>query len=155
MLSAHVKLEAFERSLVSAETLEQCWRAIESGARALGYSQVDARLAGERFGRTQLRTTDGAFWQMRLNLPNRDFVNITQREGASEQPVLVIPFAEVVRRILPERLEHLSPSSASLANLAAALQRNCENQSAPRNSSTRTVISSDCAAPSVNPATAS
>ena len=165
VLSAHVKLEAFERALLAAQTLEQCWQALQNGAFSLGYSQIDARLAGERFGRSVLRRTNGAFWQMRLNLPNRDFVNIAQREDAPEQPVLVIPFAEIVRRVLPARIEQVSTASASLASLAAAVEN---AQARPltashltptpqlaRYSSTSTVMSSDCAAPSVNPATAS
>jgi UDP-GlcNAc:undecaprenyl-phosphate GlcNAc-1-phosphate transferase len=155
MLSAHVKLEAFERSLTAAQTLDECWNAIAKAADSLGYSQVDARLDGRRFGAIMLRRTEAAFWQMRLNLPNRDFVNITQREGAPEQPVLVIPFAEVVRRVLPARLEQISTASVSLANLATAVHGPSPAQPLPRNSRTRTVISSDCGAPSVNPATAS
>jgi UDP-GlcNAc:undecaprenyl-phosphate GlcNAc-1-phosphate transferase len=155
MLSAHVKLEAFERSLAAAPTLEECWAAITSGAQSLGYSQVDARLAGRRFGATTLRRTEAAFWQMRLNLPNRDFVNITQREDSAEQPALVITFAEVVRRVLPARLEQIATASESLANLATALECEPATQPPPRNSRTRTVMSSDCGAPSVNPVTAS
>jgi UDP-GlcNAc:undecaprenyl-phosphate GlcNAc-1-phosphate transferase len=141
MLSGHVKLEAFERSLLAAQTLDQCWNDVVSGAQSLGYSQVDGRLAGERFGRTALRRGDGAFWQMRLNLPARDFVNITQREGSPEQPLLLAPFAEIVRRVLPARLEEIATQQPV--------------QAAPRNSSTRAVISSDCVAPSVNALTAS
>src|SRR5207253_1977976 len=83
-----------------------------------------------------------------------DFVDISQEEGAAEQPVLVIPFAEILRRVLPVRLEQICSASASLANLAAAVEDAGTTQAAPRNSSTRTVISSDCAAPSVNPVTA-
>jgi UDP-GlcNAc:undecaprenyl-phosphate/decaprenyl-phosphate GlcNAc-1-phosphate transferase len=155
MLGAHVKLEAFERALSRAATLDQCWQSLEAGARSLGYSQIDASLAGQRYGRARPRTAGGAFWQMRLNLPDRDFVNITQMEDSAEQPVLVIAFAEIVRRVLPVRLEQVATASESLANLAAALETSCAPQAAPRNSSTRTVISSDCSAPSVNPATAS
>jgi len=180
MLSAHVKLEAFERALASASSLAQCWHALQSGARDLGYSRVDARLAGQRFGSFAPRNSQAAFWQMRLNLPNQDFVNITQRENAAEQPVLVIAFAEIVRRLLPARLRHIADASASLANLAvalenaalnnaalnnaalnnaaleiAALQHSAGPQAVPQNSRTTRVMSSDCAAPSVNAATAS
>jgi UDP-GlcNAc:undecaprenyl-phosphate GlcNAc-1-phosphate transferase len=155
MLSAHVKLEAFERTLTSASSLAQCWQSLESGARDLGYSRIDARLAGQRFGTFAPRTSQSAFWQMRLNLPNQDFVNITQREDAPEQPVLVIPFAEIVRRLLPAKLQQIADSTASLANLAEALESASVPQHAPRNSNTTRVMSSDCAAPSVNPATAS
>jgi UDP-GlcNAc:undecaprenyl-phosphate GlcNAc-1-phosphate transferase len=154
MLSAHVNVEAFERSLTAARTLDECWNAITAGAQSLGYSQVDARLAGHRFGVIALRRTENPFWQMRLNLPNRDFVNITQREDSPEQPALVIPFAEVVRRVLPLRLEQIA-TSEPLVSPATALDGEPAAQTQPRNSSTRTVISSDCGAPSVNAVTAS
>jgi UDP-GlcNAc:undecaprenyl-phosphate GlcNAc-1-phosphate transferase len=155
MLSAHVKLEGFERNLASASSLEQCWQALEFGARDLGYSRIDARLAGQRFGTFAPRNSRSAFWQMRLNLPDRDFVNITQREDAAEQPVLVIPFAEIVRHMLPAKLQQIAEATASLANLAVALENAAAPQAAPQNSRTTRVTSSDCAAPSVNAATAS
>ncbi len=164
-LSAHVKLEAFERALASASSLAQCWQTLESGARDLGYSRINARLAGQRFGTSAPRTSQSAFWQMRLNLPHQDFVNITQREDAAEHPVLLIPFAEIVRRMLPAKLPQISGATASLANLAAAienaalqnaaLQNAAAPQAVPLNSRTTSVMSSDCAAPSVNAATAS
>jgi UDP-GlcNAc:undecaprenyl-phosphate/decaprenyl-phosphate GlcNAc-1-phosphate transferase len=155
MLSAHVKLEAFERALMSASSLAQCWQTLESGARDLGYSRIDARLAGQRFGSFAPRNSQAAFWQMRLNLPNQDYLNITQREDAADQAVLVIPFAEIVRRLLPAKLQQIADATASLANLAEALENAASPQAVPQNSRTTKVMSSDCAAPSVNPATAS
>jgi len=53
IIAAHSKLEAFERDLAAPTTLEECWQAIETGARSLGYSQIDGRLDGVRFGRTR------------------------------------------------------------------------------------------------------
>jgi UDP-GlcNAc:undecaprenyl-phosphate/decaprenyl-phosphate GlcNAc-1-phosphate transferase len=155
MLSAQVKLESFERSLANAATLAECWQALDAGARELGYSRLEARLAGQTFGCTVPRRTPAAFWQMRLNLPNRDFVNITQREDAAEQPVLVIPFVESIRRVLPAKLQQIDDATASLACLAAAVENAQEVRESPRNSRTTKVISSDCGAPSVNVATAS
>ncbi|MCU1233190.1 MAG: glycosyl transferase, family 4 [Candidatus Solibacter sp.] len=155
MLSAHVKLEAFERSLADSSSLAECWQSLEMGARELGYSRVEGELSGQAFGNSVPRRSHAAFWQMRLNLPDHDFVNITQREGAAEQPVLLIPFVEIVRRVLPAKLRQIEDATASLACLAAALEDAEEGQASPRNSRTTRVISSDCGAPSVNAATAS
>jgi UDP-GlcNAc:undecaprenyl-phosphate/decaprenyl-phosphate GlcNAc-1-phosphate transferase len=160
LLSAHVKLRALERSLLLAASVEQCWHALDHGARSLGYSSVTARLKGMRFSAGTDRPPAVAHWQMRLNLPDRDFVNITQRDGGSAEPVLVIPFIEMVRRVLPAKLAELEAPVhregtvvPGLGNLAAAIE--WRYPAGPRNSSTSTVMSSDCGAPSVNPATAS
>jgi UDP-GlcNAc:undecaprenyl-phosphate GlcNAc-1-phosphate transferase len=129
MLSAHVKLEALERALLSAPSVEQCWEALEAAAHALGYSQMNAKLAARRYGATPERQHNAAFWQMRLTLSGDDYVEIAQRPGAPEHPVLLIPFVEIIRRILPGKLIQLAgpPSAApamssSLRNLAAAVE---------------------------------
>ena len=140
MLRGHVQLERMERALKAAHSIDQCWAAVAEAARALGYSEVNARLAGELYATTVIPATAGAYWQMRLNLSGRDYVNITQRDGAVRNPILVIPFVELLRRTLPEKL--------------AAVQLQAVD-SVPKNSSTRTVMSSDWATPSVNPATPS
>lgn len=136
MLGAQVKIELFERELDSARGIEECWQALERAARSLGYSHITARLGDARFSAAADRDHAAAFWQMRLNLSQECWVNISQTAGG-EQPMLLIPFAGVVRRVLPAKLERLR-----------------EDQGTPRNSRTTTVISSDCDAPPVNAATA-
>ena len=128
ILSAHVTLELLERSLSSASTVEECWSALEQAARSLGYSHMTARLGAARFATAPDRGRNGSFWQFRLNLKEDCWVNITQQECGTEQPVLLMPFTEVVRRALPKKISELcagSPSpaaepEASLANLATA-----------------------------------
>jgi hypothetical protein len=137
MLRGHVQLERLERALQSAASIEQCWDAVEKAARALGYSEINARLAGMRYDSASPPPGHGAYWQMRLNLPGRDFVNITQRDGAARNPILVIPFVELLSRILPAKLE-------AVQNQWPAIE--------PQNSNTASVMSSDWATPSVNSA---
>lgn len=149
MVSAHIKLKVLEDSLRSARNLDECWRAVETGARLLGYSHITAMLAGRQFSTAPDRTRESTFWQMRLNLPGRDYLNLTHNEHAAEQPVLLIPFVEVVRRVLPEKMAELAGALAPTFAETESLHPSF------RSSSTRTVMSSDCAVPSVNPATAS
>ena len=128
--------------MIAAATLPECWRALERGARDLGYTRLTARI-GESWFQTaaDIEQTEN-YWQMRLNLSAECWVNISQEEGGAEQPLLLIPFVEIIRRILPEKVAQLHAASEGA-------------QPRPRNSKTTTVISSDCAVPSVNPATAS
>jgi len=127
LLSAHVELRAVERSLLSATSVDGCWRALEQGAHSLGYSTITARLKGVRFSVAAEPPPAAAHWQMRLNLTGRDFVNITQRDDGPTQPVLLIPFIELVRRVLPAKLAELQPAASepvtgiALSHLAAAV----------------------------------
>ncbi len=139
MLSAHVKLELLERSLGTAGNVEECWSAIERAARSLGYSEMTARIGEQRFSIQPAGGHASSYWQMRLNLSAECWVNISQHD-ASERPLLVIPFAEIVRRVLPEKVRQFDAQKIQAAWL---------------NSRTSTVMSSDCTAPSVNAATAS
>jgi UDP-GlcNAc:undecaprenyl-phosphate GlcNAc-1-phosphate transferase len=139
MLSGHVNLERLARWLESASTVEECWSAIELAGQALGYSCINARLSGVIFATTPVPTQEGAWWQMRLNLPGNNYVNVTRHSGA-KRALLLIQFVELLRRELPAKL--------------AAIDRQAPAD-APRNSRTTTVISSDWAAPSVNAATPS
>jgi UDP-GlcNAc:undecaprenyl-phosphate/decaprenyl-phosphate GlcNAc-1-phosphate transferase len=162
MLSAHVQLELLERSLSSASSVEQCWRAIEQTGRSLGYNHITARLGPSRFATAPARTRKSSFWQFRLNLGEDCWVNITQQDGYGGQPILLMPFTEAVRKALPKRIAELRTAGPRLAadpveslmNLAAAVA-GPESHSPARNSSTTTVMSSDCEAPSEKAATAS
>jgi UDP-GlcNAc:undecaprenyl-phosphate/decaprenyl-phosphate GlcNAc-1-phosphate transferase len=165
MLRAHVELETLERTLAAAGSAPECWNAIEEAGRALGYTHMTGRIGARRFSTSPERGKDEAFWQMRLNLGNNCWVNITQREGATEQPALVIAFAEMVRRLLPAKLAELGecpsavtePIAESLAALAAAVAAADDQEPAEISlySRTKSVISSNCLASPVNAATAS
>ena len=98
MLGGHVRLQRLEEALQSAASVEECWRAVERAGNLLGYSQINARLSGAKFQTTMQTSRNDTFWQMRLNLPGSDYVNITQRERGSEHPMLVIPFVEILGR---------------------------------------------------------
>jgi UDP-GlcNAc:undecaprenyl-phosphate GlcNAc-1-phosphate transferase len=145
MLGAHVKLELLERSLLSATSIEECWQALEHAARSLGYSSMTARFGDVRFVMAAAGTDSRSRWQMRLNLSDDSYVNLNQLEGSDAQPILVIPFADIIRRLLPEKLRQIRAGHAGGSHPQAAIP----------NSRTTTVISSDCVAPPVKVATAS
>ena len=140
MMSGHIKLAMLAQRLESASTIEECWQAIERAGESLGYTSIHARLAGRVLSTARVAPRDGARWQMRLNLPDNSFVNVTQHSGADKRGMLLIPFVELLGRTIPGKL--------------AALQDH-DTAAGPRNSSTTTVMSSDWAAPSVNAATPS
>jgi UDP-GlcNAc:undecaprenyl-phosphate/decaprenyl-phosphate GlcNAc-1-phosphate transferase len=147
VLSAHVKLRALEHTLLAAAELDECWQALAQGARSLGYNGLTARLNGVQFALETATPSAVTDWQVRLNLREGDFVNLTHQQ-AGTQPVLLLPFIELVRRILPAKLAAFDVSTPAsinpgLPNLAAAVEwRHSVRQ---RISSSKTVTSRDCA----------
>jgi len=71
-LRAHVVLEGFERALVKARSVGECWGILQMTGRRLGYTEMNVCLSGERFGIVSTRDPELASWQMRLNLINGD-----------------------------------------------------------------------------------
>jgi UDP-GlcNAc:undecaprenyl-phosphate/decaprenyl-phosphate GlcNAc-1-phosphate transferase len=112
MLAAQVRVEVLERALLASATIDECWRAIEAGGKALGYSRVDASLAGLRFSTGGSRATEA--WQVRIYLPGGDYVNVSQFAGVPAKPYVLAAFVDVIRRVVPEVL-----SSAAVEVLAA------------------------------------
>ncbi len=147
MLSGHVQLELLERSIASARSIEQCWLALERTGSSLGYSHMTARLGSKRFNTAPDRLRNASFWQFRLNLGENCWINITQEEGCQAQPVLLMPLADSICRILPRKIEELQDAGERTPVQLF--------QAPGTNSSTTAVMSSDCGAPSVNAATAS
>jgi hypothetical protein len=116
-----------------------------------------ASFGGKHFSTLLQEPFVDARWQIRINLLRGNYVNITQSEHLSRQPALLLPFVDLVREVLPVKLIEFEPHAdkhvVPLANLTNDTGE--RTQPRPRYSSTRTVISSDCAAPSVKAATAS
>jgi UDP-GlcNAc:undecaprenyl-phosphate GlcNAc-1-phosphate transferase len=112
-VAAQVTVEALERSLRSAADVEDCWRAIETAGRGLGYGRVEARLGGVRFASGP--SGDVQAWQMRVNLTGGDYVNVTQFPGAPECPRLLSAFVAAIRRVLPAVLERFPREAPRLA----------------------------------------
>jgi len=102
LLGAQVHIEVLERSLAAASGAGDCWQAIESAGRALGYGRVEARLNGIRFSTGGPRRRE--VWQMRVSLPAGDYVNITHFAGEPESPRVLAAFVDVITGALPRRL---------------------------------------------------
>jgi UDP-GlcNAc:undecaprenyl-phosphate/decaprenyl-phosphate GlcNAc-1-phosphate transferase len=105
VLGAQVRVELLERSLRSAGTVAECWTAIATAGRALGYGRVVARLNGVRFASGPSGRREA--WQMRVNLSGGDYVNISHFPGATGQPRILASFVEMVGSVLPGVLESL------------------------------------------------
>jgi UDP-GlcNAc:undecaprenyl-phosphate GlcNAc-1-phosphate transferase len=139
IMSGHVKMELLAQRLEAATTVEECWQAVERAGLSLGYSYINARLSGQSFATGPAPSRYGPWWQMRLNLPENNYVNVTQQGRADRRAMLLISFVDLLGEKLPAKLAAIDGQVAVV----------------PLNSRTTTVMSSDWGAPSVNAATPS
>lgn len=115
-LHAQITLHGLERALDQAASERECWVQVESAARELGFVRLHARFNGQRFRHDDTQVPSHLCWQMRLPLPEGDWINLSRRIEPG-QPVSAGPLMDTLIRLLPVRL---AAFRAGLVSPAAA-----------------------------------
>jgi UDP-GlcNAc:undecaprenyl-phosphate/decaprenyl-phosphate GlcNAc-1-phosphate transferase len=95
-----LRLQEFERSLKACSTLQEHCATIVSACRQFGFSGVRLRL-GREF--VEEVPADQSAWQLRIDFPNFQYVNIYARHDILQNPGLLAGFAQIVDRVLTTR----------------------------------------------------
>ena len=116
IIDAQVRLRTLEEQLRGARDLDQCWDALLTATRNLGFSSLRMRfdhyLRSATWGKT-----DAPSWTLRIRLSDNDFVEIGHEFGAPVAPTVVAPLADLLHRSLQSDLrpspsgDPLNPSS--------------------------------------------
>jgi UDP-GlcNAc:undecaprenyl-phosphate GlcNAc-1-phosphate transferase len=102
IIDVETRLADFESSLAKAASMEECWTQIRSGSRDFGFQEVRMSLAGRLFedacsGPAKPR------WQLRIPLPNSQYVNFYRDFDSDMNPLVLSAFVEAVQRGLEAR----------------------------------------------------
>ncbi len=95
-----LRLQEFERSLKACSTLEEHCATIVSACRQFGFSGVRIRMGREFVDEAPVNP---AAWQLRIDFPDFQFVNIYARHDILQKPGLLAGFAQIVDRVLTAR----------------------------------------------------
>lgn len=92
----------FEAALIKATNMEDCWAAIRAGSQSFGFHEVRMSLCGRLFedacsGPAKPR------WQLRIQLPDSQWVNFYRDFDAQMNPLVLSAFAGAVQRGLAAR----------------------------------------------------
>lgn len=100
-VDVQLRLQEFERRLTACSRADQYCNTITNTSRQLGFSGVCIRLAGQTVNQIP---SDSAAWQLRLDFPDLQYVNIYVPRNPSPNPGLLTGFAQIVERVLRTRL---------------------------------------------------
>jgi UDP-GlcNAc:undecaprenyl-phosphate/decaprenyl-phosphate GlcNAc-1-phosphate transferase len=105
-----LRLQEFDRTLKACSTLEEHCATIVSACRQFGFSGVRLRLGREFVDEAPLGQPA---WQLRIDFPDFQYVNIYARHDILQNPGLLAGFAQIVDRVLTSR--NLTAAEPSIA----------------------------------------
>jgi UDP-GlcNAc:undecaprenyl-phosphate/decaprenyl-phosphate GlcNAc-1-phosphate transferase len=123
-------IEAVERRIQGAVSVDACWEAVRDASRQLGFSQIEAQLDGRSFRDERQGGASGYCWLLRVPLGEVSYVQVGRRLASGPEPASLAPFVDLVRTTLLPRLGTVGaldrasrPTDAvALARLAETIQ---------------------------------
>jgi UDP-GlcNAc:undecaprenyl-phosphate/decaprenyl-phosphate GlcNAc-1-phosphate transferase len=126
IIDTQFRLQGLERSLTDAETVEQCWEAIEVGCRDLGLRGARMCFQGRAFESIWQGSFE-QYWQIRVPLPEGQYVNLYRDRKDEDYSCSFAEFARILQSTLRARLQNtekpllnVAPRSESLSQVANA-----------------------------------
>jgi len=103
MIDVQLRLQQYESTLGAASAPEEIWGAIRAGCEEFGFDGARLLIAGTVF---ELPVPpDVAMWQLRIPLPDKQYVNFHRSVDASMHPLVLTIFSQATERILREKLK--------------------------------------------------
>lgn len=104
MIDVETRLKEFEANLTKAHDTAECWEHIRTGSRDFGFHDVRMSLSGRVFEECHTETTAAKpRWQLRIPLPNSQYVNFYRGFDSDMDPLVISAFVEAVQRGLQAR----------------------------------------------------
>jgi len=104
MIDVEARLKDFETNLTKSVSVEDCWEHIRTGSRDFGFHDVRMNFSGRVFEECHIGTTNvKPRWQLRIPLPNSQYVNFYREFDSDLDPLVIGAFVESVQRGLQAR----------------------------------------------------
>jgi UDP-GlcNAc:undecaprenyl-phosphate GlcNAc-1-phosphate transferase len=102
-VKAQIDLDAFTKSLASAENPEECCTLVRETAVVFGFTLVRAQIAGKRFSEPSVYTVP--CWTVHIPLDSGDFVELEREADANAIASSAGPFVDALRSSLSAKSE--------------------------------------------------
>jgi len=119
LLGAQLRLATFHDELAAAATPDQCWTVLHHAYSDFGFNEIKLRLADRSYAHTTNGHHIANSWTIRIALSETDYLNLS-REFDTEAPPMVAPFADMIGKVLQNKVaamrqEHPAPRPARAA----------------------------------------
>jgi UDP-GlcNAc:undecaprenyl-phosphate/decaprenyl-phosphate GlcNAc-1-phosphate transferase len=102
IIDVETRLKDFEANLTKAASVDECWGQIRAGSRDFGFHEVRMSLCGKLFEDLHSDTSTPR-WQLRIPLPDSQYVNFYRGFDSDMNPLVISAFVEAVQRGLEAR----------------------------------------------------
>ena len=99
IIDVQIRLQQFERSLANAATLEQRWECIRTGCREFGFTGVRLKVHDQTLEYLP-QVVQGAHWQLRIPLPDLQYLNLYRDFESDLEPTVLAGFARILENSL-------------------------------------------------------
>ncbi|MBK5291195.1 MAG: undecaprenyl/decaprenyl-phosphate alpha-N-acetylglucosaminyl 1-phosphate transferase [Acidobacteriia bacterium] len=133
-LNGQIALHATKTGIAACTDIGQCWQFLRQTSGQFGFSGIQARLNGGSYFHLDAAVDedDEEYWQLRIPLPNGDFLHLFHSFSTGEQAV-VMPLVQMLRQGLEARLpafaatgpatgEHVHTGVGSLVSLQTSIE---------------------------------
>jgi hypothetical protein len=103
MIDVEARLKDFESNLAKAATVEDCWDHIRAGSRDFGFHEVRMSFGGRIFADHRPDASAKPRWQLRIPLPDSQYVNFYRGFDSEMDPLVIGAFVEAVQHGLEAR----------------------------------------------------
>jgi len=130
-VNSQVRLRTLEEALAGASTVDECWLAVRQASRDLGFQHLVMRLdhslyedAPEDGDASPDRHTLEKLWTLDIPLSNTEYIKLGHGFQDTVAPMVVEPFAAILRRSLEPKLPVFHAGVAGDAPLRIIRVRN-------------------------------
>lgn len=121
-VNARMNLSSFEKSIVEAATMDECWIAILKVRETFGIAAVRMHVAGETYEQWDPEVRGSRFWTLRAPLSEHEFIEVAREFGSPVVPMVMVPFVELLADSLSEKLKEQRQPAAAAAKAPAFMQ---------------------------------
>jgi UDP-GlcNAc:undecaprenyl-phosphate GlcNAc-1-phosphate transferase len=104
IIDVQLRLQRFERDLSGAVSTEDLWQRIWNGCQEFGFNGARMRIHGQVWERHLGNDPKQASWQLRIPLPERQYVNFYQSMESQMHPMVLSHFAKIVEAVAAKRI---------------------------------------------------
>lgn len=103
MIDVQLRLQQYEATLTAAEGPDAIWETIRAGSEEFGFEGARLLIGGVVYERAV--PGDQSIWQLRIPLPDKQYVNFYRSVEATMHPLVLTLFSQATERILRKRLK--------------------------------------------------